>query len=179
MNPYNRVGLILILGIITGMSLTGMGTAALAVDNEVTRSTLGGLKGVYLHVPPLSTEAEKIGLSSGQVLRDMKRQLDRAGIPLISDSEYDRLKASKRYPLARIEVYVAAYELDEPKLIIYSIKVEVRQAMLLIRKPVVKMVASTWSKEQFGNTPDLDEVRGKLRELMDDFIDAYFSVNPR
>ena len=176
MKAYERAGLILAMVMI--LTLVNVHTGVvLAVDNEVTRSTLAGLKGIYLQVPSLSSQTEELGLTARQIQRAAEKQLDRAGIPLLSDTEYDRLRYSRRYPLARLEILVSAYQLKELNLIIYNVTVQTRQTVYLARKPVVRMVASTWSKQEFGHSVNLDIVRGKIQGLLDDFIDAYLSVN--
>jgi hypothetical protein len=175
MKASKRVGLV--LGIITFLSLGFLHTALFAVDNPATRSSLEGLKGVYLEVPPLPAGAERLGLSGRGIYQDMRRKLERAGVPLLSDSEYSRLRQSERYPLTRLEILVTAYDIEELELVIYYIVVQTRQAMFLARKPVVKLMATTWSREEVGHGVDASIVRDKISSLVDDFIDAYFSVN--
>lgn len=177
MKVFQRI--VIMAGILTLMSLAVKNAPVRAADNEVTRSTLADLKGIYVQIPPVGPEADILGLTPTRIEEVVRKKLERAGIPMLSKSDYDRLKYSRTYPLARLEVYLSAYKINEPELIIYSIRVEIRQVMFLARKPVVRMLAPTWSKEAFGSTPDLDMVLGKLDGLLEGFIEAFFSVNSK
>ena len=51
----------------------------------------------------------------------------------------------------------------------------------LVRKPEIKINdATTWSSSHLlGLTPDLDQIRARVRDQVDFFINAYLSINPK
>jgi hypothetical protein len=62
---------------------------------------------------------------------------------------------------------------------IFNIMIELSQDVSLNRTPKVKATAATWSVSVTGFTADASTVRDQLKELVDAFVNAYLSVNPK
>ncbi len=60
----------------------------------------------------------------------------------------------------------------------FAIDVELNQAVRLLRDRSISGVGATWSQNA-GGFGDAALVRSALEELVDDFVNAYLSVNPK
>lgn len=149
--------------------------------NKLTNNaaaTLQGIKSINVQVAPIDVDHEQEGLSQAEILENTKRQLQRAGIKLLSEKEYDRLRAVRNYPLAQLTVAVAVKNTRSDEAKIYSVMVSIRQAVFLSRKPVVQFIGPTWESNTIGYTQDLDVIQEDIKSGVTKFINAYFSANP-
>ncbi len=146
-----------------------------AQDIQQTRNALRGLPGVYVMAEnPLEEEAVRGGLSKDTIRSDVELKLRQAGIRVLSTDEWEQ---------ARGKPYLQVW----PKVLkggvlggyIYHISVEFKQHVSLVRSPGILVFGSTWSAEHMGYTPDLKDIRDRTQALIDKFIDAYLSVNPK
>ena len=149
----------------------------MAADNS--RAMFQGLSSVYVQVKPLDSKTEQRGVVASQLRKETEQQLKKAGIQVLSDEEFNRLKISLKYPLARLMLSVSMDEIftEDAALDVSNITVEVQQAVFLGRNARVSMFATTWERNQisFG---DSTEVQGKMRAFVAEFISAYTSANP-
>jgi len=145
-----------------------------ALDNKVTRETLRGLQGVKVVVEPLKWLIEQDGLTTKQLRKDTELKLRLAGIRAVSSEESPALPGNP-------SLYVNANVLKHKALnrYIFNIMVELSQDVSLNRTPKVKATAATWSVSVTGFTADVSTVRDQLKELVDAFVNAYLSVNPK
>lgn len=148
-----------------------------ADDSETSRSTLSGLKGVYVLVeniqPNIQKYAQKAELNSGQMKKDMERRLNASGIKTMSRDEW--LKAKGR-PVLYINVNTHE---TEKYWYAYDIKYELRQIVSLENNPRIKTLADTWSVNITGmtNIGNLNVIRKDADVLLERFIQAFKSVN--
>lgn len=148
---------------------------AIASDAKYNRASLRGLEGVYVSVERLNPEIEKDGVTEGLIRRDVELKLRMAGIRALSKEEWFDVMGSPY-----LYVNVNALILRETREYIYSIHIAFKQNVYPVREPIVILGATTWSIGGIiGITSDLDKIRASLKGRVDEFIDAYLSVNPR
>lgn len=168
-----------VVGIVALMALIMPDNVVFSQDDG-NISTLDGIKSIYLLIEPVAREVEKEGLTTRQLRSDAEKKLQKAGIKLLSEEEYDKYKTVRSYPMARFEVLTDVQEVKDTKgLRIYNIIVQIRQVVWLGRKPIVNFAGTTWRTQEFGYTWSLDVVRDKVKEAVGQFITAYLSVNQK
>jgi hypothetical protein len=59
------------------------------------------------------------------------------------------------------------------------IRLELREAVRLVRNPGMEVFTSTWTTGKFGVTPTLADVRVQEQALLDTFITEYKVANPK
>jgi len=101
-----------------------------------------------------------------QIQSDVERILSDAGIKLVGKQEFDRLVASRSYPIGRLDVEVRTAKFQETDLMTYVLSVKVRQAVFLARKPVVRFLASSWESIDFGAAKDFSFIRSLARDAL-------------
>jgi hypothetical protein len=155
------------------LALTLICANARASDNEITRNTLRGLKGVYVGVEELNKEVTKDGLTVDSIRTDTELKLHLAGIPVLSKDAW-----AKEPGLPYLDVSVNVGK-PEQGVYIYNIIVALRQDVILVRSPDISSRAETWFVGGVGLTPDLKDIREVTKDEVDKFINAYLSVNPK
>jgi len=143
-----------------------------AFDTKRTRLTLRGIKKVYVEVGPLREEIEKKGLTTKIIRRDMEARLQKAGIEVLTFKEWTQ----KRGPY----LFVHSNTIKESNGVYISHNlIEVRQSVLLLRSPDIHEFAITWNIGVLVTSGDINDIRKVIKEQMEIFLDAFFSVNPR
>jgi len=146
-------------------------------DDESTRKTLAGLHGVRVVVRMSdSDETRTPGLSQSQLQTDVEIKLRQAGITVLSQQE------APSGPTLGVNVSLLNVSSPTNPLGIYavSLTVELHQWVRLTRNPSVTVWVSTWSTTgQFGTTAHLSSVRDIVRDMTDQFINAYLAANPK
>jgi hypothetical protein len=176
MSPCKRI--CCVAGIIAILALIMPDHLVFSQGDDGNISTLDGIKSIYVLIEPVPREVEKEGLTTRQFRSDAEKKLQKAGIKLLSEEEYDKYKIVRSYPMARLEVITDVQEVKGSEdLRIYNIIVQVRQVVWLGRKPIVNFAGTTWRVQEFGYTRNLNVVRDKVKEAVGQFITAYFSVN--
>ena len=169
MKAWWRISLLLALSAF----LTLVNTLAFAADEELSRATLCGLKGVYVAVEDLDPEIERDGLTRDQIYSDVESKLRQAGIKVLSEEEW---KLEKGSPY----LYVNAHIMKVMNgVYIFNITTEFIQEVHLVRNSDIKAPAAIWSAETLGISDHVRDIRDPARERVDKFISAYLSVNPR
>lgn len=148
---------------------------AYAQDIEQTRNGLRGLGGVYVMAEgPLDEEALRGGLSQDAVRAEVELKLRQAGIRVLSTEEWERAPG-KPY----LQVWPKVLKGGVLGGYLYHVTVEFKQHVSLVRTPDIRLFGATWSTEHMGYTPDLKDIRDRMKERVDKFIEAYLSVNPK
>jgi hypothetical protein len=148
--------------------LLGAGTAW-ASDAKEARETLKGIKAIQVLVEDLRSEAERDGITKSQMQTDVELRLRQSGIQVVTDN------------LAYLYVNVDALKLASVPGYAYSVEVEFKQPVTTLLTGQ-SAVGSTWSVGSIGTTPltgASQNVREAVRDLVDRFINAYLSVNPK
>ena len=153
------------------LSLVGLGRVpeAAAADDSVSRSSLKGLKAIGLIVEKMSPEAEQEGVTREQVQKDVELRLKDSGLPVAKE--------------AAGFLYVTVQTTRSPDASghSYSVGLEFTQPVLLVRDTQILVLGTTWSLFATGTVAQgkLSLARVDVVNLVDKFVSAYRSVNPR
>jgi hypothetical protein len=138
------------------------------------RTSLRGLNGVHVLVADLDTEDEIYGLDITQIRKDIDDMLRAAGINVLTREE-----AMKTPGIPCLYVNIDTMK-GSDGFYAYSTTVELLQGVYLIRNPDIRTYAETWSTGVKGIAaePNLKQtIQDDLRDILDVFINNYFSVN--
>lgn len=146
-----------------------------AQDVEQTRNSLRGLSGVYV-VPenPLEEDAIRGGLSQDTIRKEAELKLRLAGIRVLSREEWEK-EPGRPY----LQVWSKVLKGGVLGGYIYHISLEFKQYVSLVRSSSIQVFGTTWSAEHMGYTPELKDIQDKVKDRIDQFINAYLSVNPK
>jgi hypothetical protein len=162
------------------MSLTGLSIAFAVEDDEYSRSTLQGLPGVYVAVEALDPDIQKDGLTKATLRADTELRLRMAGIKVLSREEWAKTQGG---PVCYIDVSVVKdiglTDVLDFDLYAFEVSVELHQDVALVRDMAVKVLSPTWSTSYVGFTNTLPRIRTKVTQLVQRFINAYQTVNPK
>jgi hypothetical protein len=153
------------------MVLLVAANAATAVDAEFSRASLKGLQGVQVVVEPLEAEAEQVGLNKTSIQTDVELKLRQAGITVLTEAGT---------PYLYIDVNTS--KSPSGPLYAYFVGVKLCQTVRLDRDPSIKIfAATTWDVAELGTVGrvNLRSIRERIKDLVDMFINAYLSVNPK
>jgi len=154
-----------------------MTTNLLAIDSELTRQTLIGLKGVSVAVenPQSNIEkyAQRYGLTREQIQKDVERRLVKAGVTVLDQEQW---KKTPGRPVVYININTHLYQKYWYS---YTVSVELRQIVTLEANPNVKTLADTWSVDMaaVANIGTLGTIKDNVNILTDRFIEVWRSVN--
>ena len=145
-------------------------------DSEISRATLQGIRGVHVLIEHLDPTVERAGLRSADLKTDVELKLRLAGIPVLSESEW---LAEPGSPILVVTIGIQ-WESDLgvwP----YDVEAELVQRVNLERVPKALAFAGTWSIGVIGSVGKLKVggIRDNVKDLVDKFINAYLSVNPK
>ena len=147
---------------------------AFAQDDESNRQTLHGLRGVQVVIEFPKPEITGDGLTEGQLRNDTELKLQKAGIKVLSERENQMTPGR---PAIYLNMNILKYR--HFPVYVYKNSVELVQDVYLVRARNIKMGAVTWSISTTGLAPKLEDIRTSMEDLMDNFIKAYLSVNPK
>ena|SRR5256885_1808734 len=144
-------------------------------DNESTRKTLAGLRGIRVlaGVAMDSDQARRDGLSGEQLQTDVELKLREAGVAVLS------LQDSSA-PVLTVNVFVLRG--SPQRFYAFSIAVEVQETVTLNRNPSVAVWTDTWRTPTTLGTVSVGQlrsVRDNVRDVVDQFINAYLAANPK
>lgn len=144
-------------------------------DGAAARATLKGLTGVCVVVDSIDAEAQRDGLPNAQIQTDVEVKLREAGIRVLTLLEAGETPGSGFLVLS---LYAHA---DDEGLYAFTVQLKLIQAVRLARNGAYT-VGATWSKGGYSGTvgrTKLSLVRNNVRDVADDFINAYLDVNPK
>jgi hypothetical protein len=150
-------------------------SVATAADNENTRRSLKGLKGINVLVEPVKAEVEQGGLTKTSIQTDVELKLRQAGITVLTEAESLAAPGSPY-------LYISVGTVGSGPLSAYATHVELAQSVRLDRDPGIWLAgATTWSVASVGTVgrDNLREIRDDIKDNVDQFINAYLSVNPK
>jgi hypothetical protein len=146
-----------------------------ALDDEFSRRTLKGLEGIYVLIEELDPALKERGLTKDQIQTDVELKLRMAGIRILSEKE---LLTSPGLP----SLYIAINAVKLDMIFAFDIYVGLDQYIKLTRNPLIISLAATWSTTGIGSVGETrvrENIREKVKDLVDKFINAYLSVNPK
>jgi hypothetical protein len=146
-----------------------------AQDTEGSRASLKGLTGVGVLVENLDNpDAEKDGLSKDQIQTDVELRLRMAGIKVLTEKQ---MFVTPGMP--SLDVNLNTHKRQETYSVALSISLS--QMVNLSRDPQISVNATTWRDAEVGTvgSAHLNQVRDKIKDYVDKFINAWLSVNPK
>lgn len=168
------------------MALVGLASPVLAADKASIASEklerlllkvpLTGLIGASVSVGNMNPEAEKDGLAKSTIQTDVELRLRQAGIRVL---DYLEWKATPGEP--DLFLSIGTTKLKGGMMYGYSIQLSLFERVRLARDPNKTVTAITWDTESGGNIPTerLSELRTVVRDMVDEFINAYLAANPK
>ena len=168
MNTNKRIILVFIVVVV--YALIKLNAFVLADELE----SLRGLQGVRVAVEELSAEIERDGLSQAELKIDMEQKLRLAGLKVLTIEETRELPGA---PYLRMAVQVLK---SRSGFYVYCVDIELRERVHPLRKPRQSIWSTTWdSLEHFGSTSDVADIGNTAKDVVDEFVNAYLSVNPK
>jgi hypothetical protein len=166
-----------------GLSLLAIGmvlfTASplFALNTEMNRMTLQGLKGVKVLVEDLAPEVEREGLLKDRLQKEIEDRVRAAGIKVLTQEETTRTPGE---PYLYVNINVTLSKDDEAPCS-YSIDIALIQNVTLTRDPRQTTYAVTWSSGGVGliGRKSLSDLREISQEIVDIFIRAFSDANPK
>lgn len=153
-----------------------------AVDSELTRKTLVGLKGVAVVVENMPAEMgkyepsfDKAGLTAPQIKQTVETRVRAAGIPVVSGQAWIDTPGRPILYIRFNAHETARYQFA------YNTHVGLKQLVHLEANPALKTLAATWSMDMTGKSDlgRLNLVSESIRFLVDRFIGAYKEANAK
>lgn len=137
---------------------------------------LRGLRGVQVVVEDLEPEIEAAGLTRAAIQTDAEVKLRLAGMTVLSEAE---MLNTPGVPY----LYINANVLPAKRLWAFNLDLSLNQGVLLERDARLPgMNAATWGLGRLGTAPVSDgaaRIRGEIQDLLNIFINAWLTVNPR
>ena len=162
-----------------------LGGSASLLFGEIQRisgaeDALVGLTTIYPHIQYYEDGVLKeTGQSAAQLQSDVESMLTDAGIKLVNRAEFERLVASRNYPIALLDMDVRMSKIPDVEIQSYILLLKVRQPVFLSRRPVVRFMASSWESTDFGVAKDFPFVRGVARDALARFVQDLQAQNPK
>jgi hypothetical protein len=141
----------------------------LASDSPSARATLKGIDTVWVLVEALTPGAKTLGLTQEMIQTDVELKLRLAGIRVVTQEEALKLPGS---PCLYVDVNVVESAGAA------SIGVELVQGVRLERNGDA-ILAPTWSMGTLGRNPSAQDIRDRVKDYVDTFLNALLSVNPK
>jgi hypothetical protein len=173
MNKAKRLFLLTV----TLLALLNSHPPARAIDDESSRITLSGIEEFHVFSEKLAPSIRESGLTFNDLLDVARQKFAIAGVPVIIGAK--SIEESRKEGLPYLLVVPVIMKTKFGKNYFYSIDIEFYQLTSLVRDPLVRAYTCTWSKSLNGISPDLELVKMHLASLLEVFINAFFSVNPR
>ena len=148
-----------------------------AIDSDLTRQTLTGLKGVSVAVENPQSNirkyAQRYGLTREQMQKEIEQKLAGRGVTVLNQDKWSHTPGR---PVLYVNVNTHGYQKYWYS---YTINIELRQIVTLEANPAVKTLADTWSVDMAGvaNIGTLGTIRENMNMLIDKFIEAWRSAN--
>ena len=164
----------LLCGVII-LVLSSNGVTVFAEMPERAKETLRGLPGVTVVIEPLHAAAEQDGLTQQALQTEVERQLQTAGVRVLTQDEW-RSTPGSPYLYVNVSALKKTYGLYA-----YSIEVCLNQLVTLLRNQAIQEFAETWETREVGTVgkEQIATVRESVAAHVNIFIRDYFSVNPR
>ncbi len=138
-----------------------------AIDAEAFRATLAGLTGVHAQIEPLNADAERDGLTAADLRADVESALRESGLTVYGQSALVADVPGTPF----LHVDVMTIRLDGRYA--YSVRLELWQAVTLLREPRRSALALTWAAPQVVGTvaaESLAELRDTVRSEVYAFV---------
>ncbi len=156
---------------VAAVILIGFAVAPIqAQDSEITRKSLRDISGMSVNVESLSDEAKELGLSVETIRTDVELKLRLAGIRVVTDDEDLNLPGM---PTLYVNITVP----NGTRAV--SMSVQLQQNALLERNNQRAVDVTTWDVGAVGVNLTAQDIRDKIKDMVDRFLNAWLSVNPK
>ena len=147
-------------------------SGAFAQSMQEERNVLQGLDGIRVEVKRIKPEIERDGLFVGILQTDVELKLRMAGIKVFSEGEEPAIPGAP-YLFLNVDAMKSSIGYA------YRIQLSLREPVTLARK-ALKVVGTTFrTQDQFGISPHLSDIREEVRDVVDEFINAWLEANPK
>ena len=147
---------------------------ALGADDEITRRSLKGLKGIFVSVEHIEPGVEKDGLTRKKIRAAVTKRLREAGINVLSKEKWFDEEGS---PFLYVNADIL--KLKTTSEYVYCIQIALKQDVYPVRLPVNIHGAATWVPGGLlGITFNLDKIQRSILDQVDRFVNTYHAVNP-
>jgi len=161
--------------VLTFAVLLGIATASQSqTPSPGERETLRRLPGLLVVVGGITPEAEQDGLHKDAIQEDVERQLQSAGIKVLS-----RIAAAATSTAPYVYVSVGLLKSTELDVYGWSLQVTVKQVVTLASEK--RAVATTWSIGLVGVSSSrlLSQLRSDIKDLVDTLINDWTLANAK
>ncbi len=138
------------------------------------KESLRGLRGVFIKILPIASEAQAAGLSLSQIQKIVESELRKAGVPIRTEPLFSHEYASLAITIDTIKHPQGIY--------LFTVNVSVVQQVQITRPQKQGLFPSeTYSKRALGlTTPNrMDLIYVPLKEKLSEFIHDYLAVNSK
>ncbi len=156
---------------------------SIAIDTQESRETIKGIQGFHVLVDVASALGE-IGVNGEQIQTDTELKLRSAGIRIVKMSEAKSIPGKPALYIFILGLKIPNLPMDSSVYAFY-IQVFVLQMAFLECNPTVSDWLQTWSTDYIGVRGSLNpdhiqkHIRDVTKDLIDKFINAYLSANPK
>lgn len=144
------------------------------------RESLAGLEGVVVKIE-ISNEddAKNWGLRKEQLKNDVELKLRLAGIKVLPEEEKEK-ESVWEHP--HLIVGITPIIKNKLEFSVFCIELFLAQSVRLTRDRTITIFATTWETGWVGSVDKVkfvSEVREKLKDRVDEFINDYLAANPK
>jgi len=131
--------------------------------------TLKGISALTVLVEDLTDGAKALGLTAETIQTDVELKLRQAGMRVVTPQELHNISGQ---PWIYVQV-----SMTNPALVGHVLVQFNQNAMLERSREIVPV--STWSTGTLVTADDAQTIRDKVKDLIDKFLNAWLSVNPK
>jgi len=132
---------------------------------DITRETLRGLAGVLVVVEELKEEARADGLSAGALQDFVELKLVRSGLRVLPHDDWRRTPG-------RPWLYVSVNAMKIVSTYFFSIDVQLKQDISLVRQPDIASSCATWELGSIGFVT-AEHLCTKIQDSVDAYLDLF------
>jgi hypothetical protein len=173
MNRFGRFAVVVALSVVL---------PSVCHAHEGENAVLTGLKHVVVSLSDLNPDMEKDGLNKSELQADVESKLQMVGIEVLSIEA----GLKKEAPLFHTEINVIKTTVPvacgevQKSITVYSglIMIQLKEPVKVTRTSTAEGV-TTWSKHVVGATGDVNDIRRQLRNIMDEFVNAWLYSNSK
>jgi hypothetical protein len=173
MNAWQRREFIFVAAIL--LSVSNLGAMVFALDTKEDRSTLRGITALYVVVENLASDIEKTGLTRELIQEDTEQRIRKAGIKVLSQEQWRKEKGGPwlhvNINIMKLDAGTYAYVYN------YTVEIQLRQRVHLVRDPHAEVFATTWSKAFLYTSGYIAQIRNSVKEAVERFIGILIREN--
>ncbi len=148
-----------------------LGTVSFSQQTDQSISSLKGIRKMAVIVEPFNDDLHNAGLKESEIQRDAWDSLQNSGITAVPSAD-DQNTNGAPY----LYINIGSVKSNKTDLYAVSLRIELRQAVTLLRKPDEKYYgAATWSLSNIGilSKDNLKQIRNFIDKMICRFISDY------